>query len=109
MSNEPIFCDEMSYSVIFIMEIISYLLFIIQFILCLKVKKIAIKLIPVYIIVLVIITTVVLYTGVFGTEDYFSEQQIYIIFYLCTGAAAALVGDALAWIAYFISLKIERQ
>ena len=97
----------MPYNGIIILVTISYLMFIIQFVLCLKAERIAIKLIPVYISILVIITSVVLYAGVFRTAGFNSEQRIYALFFIIAGIVA-LVGNALAWIAYFFSLEIQR-
>jgi len=72
----------------------------IQYFFSLKAKKIAIKLIPVYIIIFFALYAVAIYQGVVGTGSGFGRRIVTNI--LIIGVGAALVGDVIAWIAYWL-------
>jgi len=72
----------------------------IQYLFCLKTEKIAIKLIPVYIIIFFALFALALHVGVFGIMRLNMHQAF--AFLLAVGIGAALVGDALAWLAYWL-------
>ena len=98
----------MSYDMLIAIARVGILMFIIQFICCLKAKRINSKLTPVYITLFFAVIAVAIYIGVIEVfwDTGLGVQQIYAIL-LIMRVVAALVGDALAWIAYGILLKIK--
>ncbi|MCL2838756.1 MAG: hypothetical protein FWE04_06830 [Oscillospiraceae bacterium] len=72
----------------------------IQYLFCVKAKKMSIKLIPVYLIALLILFVTVLW--VFGTDGFGTR---FLAFFLALGIGAAILGDVIAWIAYFPTQK----
>ena len=94
-----------SYNGLINLKIMSIIIFVFQFMRCLKAERIKSKLTPIYIILFFTAIAVALYIGVFGNTG-FGTQKILAIF-LAVGLVAALIGDALAWIAYGLLFKIK--
>ena len=91
------------YYTMIILGIIGILFFAVQLLICYKVKRIAIKLIPVYIILSFLLFSTALYTGVFGTGFLGAERILAII--LALGIGTALFGAAVAWVVYRLCVK----
>ena len=74
--------------------------FTVQLLLCFKVRKLSVKLIPVYFLSLCIIFCVTWYLGVFGTGDGFLNANRIGAAILAIPVGIASIGDVIAWLVY---------
>lgn len=86
----------------------ALLFFVVQLILCLKAKKMAVKLIPAYIIFFCVLLVVADLLGLFPGGGVISTQGI-LALALSIVAGIALVGDIAAWAAYRIYKRKARD
>ena len=77
----------------------TFLFFIVQLTLCIKAKKMSVKLIPVYIILFCGMPTIADLCGLLGYRGFISMQGILAVV-LAIIIGFALVGEAAAWIVY---------
>lgn len=85
-------------------------MFALQLLLCLKAKRLAVRLIPVYLIVAALLCGAATFLGVFGTYSAgaISGNELAGLFLLAlTGIAAT--GSALAWLVFGISKLVGRK
>ena len=83
--------------------------FIIQFLLCMNIVHLYIKLIPLYLLGIYVLFILLVLTGFIwdDTNFYISAQQLIAIFLAIIGAFAG-VGIGLAWVIYSIFCKKPR-
>lgn len=98
------------YTVLVIALVGTILFFLSQLIICLKGRKVWIKLIPVYLIMLSAFCCLAIYIGLFGTyaAGAVSGNQV-VALLLTVIVGIATVGDVMAWIVYGIIHNIHSR
>jgi hypothetical protein len=88
-----------------IFGIITFIFFLIQFFLCFKLKRTAIKLIPAYIFLLLFFFSILMFIGVFGTGFLSAEKIVATL--LIAGSSFGFLGFGIAWMVYWIYKKMN--
>lgn len=94
--------NDIDYTIIVMGIAVLLLFFAIQLILCVKTRKVAVKICPIFFIFLMFLFSITLYAGIWGYGKGFIPSNNLIALIIAAGAGIASIGEMFAWLVYLI-------